>query len=104
MAVLDSSSDVIGPEDSISQHSGRHIHERGEPIRPGYRQNRCNYPEPKWISVSTKKHPQEDKPIHYGKIKSFRQLFENAFDMNYLFDPTAKERSEKLKVKLFLPE
>ena len=92
---------IIGPEDSVSHNSRRHIHERCEPIRPGYRQNlwqnQCNFPEPKWVSVSTKKHPQEDKPIHHGKIKSFRQLFENAFDLNYLFDHTAKELSEKLK-------
>ena len=95
--VWNARSDVIGPEDSVSQHSRRHIYDRPEPFRPGYRQNKYDFPEPKWYSVSTKKHPEEEKPIHYGKIKSFRQLFENAFDMNYLFDPMAKERSEKLK-------
>ena len=45
-------------------------------------------PENDWVCVPTKKHPGEEKPLHHGKIRSFRNLFENSFRMIFLFDPT----------------
>ena len=86
-------SDNIRPEDSVSQPSRRHFRERRQPIRP----NRYPTLEENWVCVPTKKHPQTDKPLHHGKIRSFRNLFENSFNMNFLFYPNAKERSERLK-------
>ena len=45
-----------------------------------------------WVCIPTEKHPETRKPFHHGKIRSFRNLFENSFRMSLLFDPDANER------------
>ena len=44
-------------------------------------------PENDWVCVLTKKHPEREKPRHIGRIRSFRNLFENSFDTKYLYNP-----------------
>ena len=50
-----------------------------------------------WVCIVTEKHPETSKPIHHGKIRSFRNLFENSFDMNCLFDPNARDNFQNLR-------
>ena len=38
-----------------------------------------------WICVPTEKHPEEDKPLHRGKITSFRDLFTKTFLLHKLY-------------------
>ena len=44
-----------------------------------------------FTSVPTEKHPEKQKPKHFGKIKKFPNLFRNSFQMEYLYDPTIEE-------------
>ena len=44
-----------------------------------------------FTSVPTEKHPEEQKPKHFGKIKKFPNLFRNSFQVEYLYDPTIEE-------------
>ena len=47
------------------------------------------------VSVSTKKHPETTKPLHQGRITSFRNLFENSFELHVLYDPTSRGYSQE---------
>ena len=48
-----------------------------------------------WICVPTKKHPEIDKPLHRGRITSFRNLFENSFQSHVLYDPNSRGYIQK---------
>ena len=39
------------------------------------------------FALLPKKHPERRKPQHFGQIRSFRNLFENSFDLKYLYNP-----------------
>ena len=48
-----------------------------------------------WVCVPTEKHPEEDKPLHRGKITSFRDLFTKTFLLHKLYDPNSRGLSAR---------
>ena len=49
--------------------------------------------EDEWVNIVTIKHPEEVKPLHRGRIRSFRNLFENTFQITHLYNPDADDRA-----------
>ena len=45
-------------------------------------------PEDDWVEVATTKHPESNKPKHYGKILCFKNLFMNSFQEHQVYNPT----------------
>ena len=81
----------IFPEDSVSQNFQSHFQGRNNYTQSGARRNRAPSPSiMDWVCVPTERHPGKKKPLHHGKIRSFRNLFENSFRMSFLFDPNSK--------------
>ena len=44
-------------------------------------------PEDDWVVIRTRKNPQTNKPKHYGRIVSFKNLFMNSFQYHRVFNP-----------------
>ena len=44
-------------------------------------------PEDDWVVIRTRKNPQAEKPRHYGRIVSFKNLFMNSFQLHRVFNP-----------------
>ena len=53
-----------------------------------------------WISVKTKRHPQEEKPRHKGIIRKFNHLFEYSFQEHLVCDPYSQSRAHASKKAL----
>ena len=61
----------IFPDDSVSQFSRSRFRGRNGQGYFGNGKNRDFSPEPNdWVCIVTEKHPETDKPLHHGKIKS----------------------------------
>ena len=58
---------------------------------------RRTLPQDDWICVKTKRHPQEEKPRHRGKISKFNQLFENSFQLHQVYDPYSQRKAHSSK-------
>ena len=83
-----------GSQDSISQVSQSHFWGRNNCTQSGARRNRAPPSITDWVCVPTKRHPGKEKPLHHGKIRSFRNLFENSFRISFLFDPNSMGSSQ----------
>ena len=79
-----------------------------QPVRPLNKNIGPRYPKPRefsrplpqhqdaedeWVNIVTIKHPEEVKPLHRGRIRSFRNLFENTFQITRLYNPDADDRA-----------
>ena len=101
--------DGIVPEDSVSQYSQRPTqitrmsHRPRVPQRSFFDQQSSKFPrhgvrtplEDNWVCVPTDKHPETDKPLHKGRIRSFSNLFRNTFQLNVLFDPNSRGQAKQ---------
>ena len=101
--------DEIVPEDSVSQYSQRptqitRISQRSRaPPQSFFNQQPSRFlrqgdrmpVDDEWVCVPTEKHPETDKPLHKGRIRSFSNLFRNTFQLNKLFDPHSQGHAKK---------
>ena len=46
-----------------------------------------------WVCVQTDRHPENNKPKHYGKIRKFTHLFQNCFQQHMVYDPYSQSKS-----------
>ena len=95
----DSLETFTGGDDSPRNTSSKFFRRNSRPL-PWYQRNfnrNDDSSENDWVCIVTKKHPETKKPFHHGKIRSFRNLFENSFQMSFLYDPNARDRSQNFK-------
>ena len=85
----------IFPEDSVSQLSQSHFQAKNGYGQFGNERNRAPSSQANdWVCIPTEKNPGTEKPLHHGKIRSFRNLFENSFRMSFLFNPNSRDHSQ----------